>query len=469
MTRRFTPRIAVVGGGLAGLAVAAALAEEGLDVELYEQRATLGGRAGSLRDPQVHEWIDYCPHVWMGCSTNLADFCRRTEVSDCFRRDQRIWFVGPEGEECELAGSRWLGAPLNLLPALARLHFLTWPQRREIGRGLWQLMRQSPQEETFGPWLRRQGQSDRSIERFWSVVTVSALSEHVDRVSLAAARQVFCEGFLGSKRASDLYVPQRPLAEIFDSQVAQRLERLGARLHRGTRVQSVQGRPRRAEALVMPGGSQRAFDFFVIAVPWRQVRRVLPTATFDNLPILDQAQNLAHSPITTVHLWFDRPITRLPHAALVGRLSQWVFRAPIAGRTESALAGEHYQVVISASHALAGRPRKDIAAEVCNDLAAVWPEAREARLVHWRVTTQPAAVFSMAPGADRVRPGQRTPVENLFLAGDWTATGWPATMEGAVRSGYLAAEGILGALGMDRRILVPDLPREWLARRLIRV
>jgi hypothetical protein len=160
-------------------------------------------------------------------------------------------------------------------------------------------------------------------------------------------------------------------------------------------------------------------------------------------------------------LWFDRPITELPHAVLVGRLSQWVFARTLQGSAE-----HYFQVVISASHDLAGRERQGVVDEVLADLCAVFPGANRARLTRWQLITEHEAVFSVRPGLDAIRPPQQTTIPNLLIAGDWTATGWPATMEGAVRSGYLAAEAILAQLGRAERLVVPDLPRGWLVRRL---
>ena len=188
------------------------------------------------------------------------------------------------------------------------------------------------------------------------------------------------------------------------------------------------------------------------------------------MPELKHVGEFQSAPISAVHLWFDRPITELPHAVLPGRLSQWVFnhgkQAP-AGSDDAQGRGYYYQVVISASRELADQAREATIAKVREELAAAWPEAAQAKLIQSRLITQQHAVFSPLPGTERLRPNQRTGVPNLFLAGDWTATGWPATMEGAVRSGYLAAEAVLGSLGWPAEILVPDLPRPWLARRVI--
>jgi uncharacterized protein with NAD-binding domain and iron-sulfur cluster len=186
------------------------------------------------------------------------------------------------------------------------------------------------------------------------------------------------------------------------------------------------------------------------------------------MPALQAVAEIRPAPITAVHLWFDRPITALPHAVLVGRLAQWVFNPGRCSVSPGASEPWHYhQVVISASHKLSGRSREDVMTRVRRDLEAIWPEARKARLLHWRLVTRPAAVFSCRPGLDRLRPAQQTPLANLMLAGDWTATGWPATMEGAVRSGYLAVEAVLRRLGKADPVLAPGLPAGRMARWLL--
>ncbi len=449
------PTVAVVGGGLAGLAAAATAAEHGLHVELFEQGETLGGRAGSFRDPQTGQLVDYCQHVAMGCCTNLADFCRRTGVADCFGRYRRLHFFAPDGTRHDFAPAGWLPAPLHLVPGLMRLRYFTLGERWDIARALWWLAREplaGGDDETIGEWLCRNGQSARAIEQFWSVVLLSALSETVDRASLAAAKKVFVDGLLAHAQAYELLVPQLPLGEIFDRRVAAWLADRNVVIHQGTRVKQIDGDARRATAVVLPDGTRRQFDFIVVAVPWRRVCALFPESMLAAMPALRRVEGIQPAPITAVHLWFNRPITRLPHATLVGRLSQWIFE------------GQYLQVVISGSHGVAGREREDILAEVRRDLEAVWAEARGARLLHWRVITRPAAVFSARPGLEKIRPDQHTPVENLMLAGDWTATGWPATMEGAVRSGYLAVEAVLRSLGRNERLLVPDLPRGRLVR-----
>ncbi|HUE72572.1 MAG TPA: hydroxysqualene dehydroxylase HpnE, partial [Pirellulaceae bacterium] len=483
------PSVAILGGGLAGLAAAVALCQRGARVELFEARQKLGGRAGSYVDQESGELVDHCQHVAMGCCTSFLDFCRQTKIDALFTRHRRLHFFGPGGERCDFKATSLLPAPLHLAPALWRQTYLAPIDRRAIARALLQLARLSPNDETSSPtigqWLRQQRQSPAAIEHFWQVVLVSALGESLERASLAAARKVFVDGFMGPRTAHEVIVPNVSLGELYDDRVAAWLRKRGVTIHLGcaaTQIAKSNESPATLDITLKDGG-KRTFDCAIAALPWRRLPEVLSPELAAALPeTVAAAKSIDSSPITGIHLWFDRPIMDLPHSVLVGRLVQWVFSKcgmrnvecgvggqPDLNTPHSALRTPHsyYQVVISASHNLAGRARDDVVHQVLGDLQAVFPQARAAELVRWRMITDPEAVFSVRPGLSQIRPPQRTTVPNLFLAGDWTATNWPATMEGAVRSGYLAAEALLESLGRRQRILPPDLPRGWLARWLI--
>jgi hypothetical protein len=212
-------------------------------------------------------------------------------------------------------------------------------------------------------------------------------------------------------------------------------------------------------------GTSHEFDHIVLAVPWRHVAGVLPSAIAEALSLGPLADWPA-SPITGIHLWFDRPITPLAHAVLVGRLGQWLFVADRALPGVGNRSAWYCQVVVSASRMLVGGDREQIVETVCRELRELTPAVRDAQLLEWQMTSDRNAVFSPLPGCELLRPLQRTAVAGLTLAGDWTKTGWPATMEGAVRSGYLAAEAVLAEHGAPATIVVPDLPRGRLARLL---
>jgi squalene-associated FAD-dependent desaturase len=463
--------VAIIGGGVAGLAAAVAAVEQGFQVELFEQGLALGGRAGSYHDAQADQLVDLSPHVAMGCCTNLLDFCRRTETADGFNRYATLYFFGPDGRRYDFAATRWLPAPLHLMPGLRRLGYLTGRDRRAIGRAMLRLARHRQPDAadapTMGEWLRRQKQPQDAVRRFWAVVLESALGDTLDHVSVAAARKVFVDGFMATRGAYEVLVPRFPLGEIWQRAGAWLTSR-GAKLHVRTRIEQLDVDGQRFLGIVLADGPCRRFDHVVSAVSWKQLGKLLGTELLAQIPLAEAGAGLNSSPITAVHLWFDRPIMDLPHAALIGRLSQWVFQSTLPSPTGTGAGGEggafHYTVVISASHALVGRDSKEVLQEVLGDLQAIWPTAGEAKLVHHRALTQPGAVFSVRPGIEAIRPAQQTPIEGLYLAGDWTATSWPATMEGAVRSGYLAIEALLATLGRPTTLLALDLKKGWLAR-----
>ncbi len=492
------PRVAIVGGGLAGLAAAVRLAEQGFAVELFESRRRLGGRATSFRDPESGDAVDHCQHVSMGCCTNLADFARRTGIADMFDHARVLHFFGPDGRRYDMAATRWLPAPLHLGPGLLGLGFLTLRERVAIARAMLKLARlpatDSPRSPTVAQWLADERMPPAAIERFWAVVLTSALGESLERASIAYARKVFVDGFMANAAGYVMEVPAVPLDLLYGVRLQNWLRDHGVQVHTSTAIARLERSTSRVLALFDREGNRYATDHVVLALTWRRALEVLGTDILADMPDVAAAADIESAPITGVHLWFDRAITDLPHAVLVGQLSQWLFaRAPSAGMIESpgettsklqsievpigtdvsfltarqpALGEFYYQVVISASRELAGRPRDDVINQIVAELRAIFPAARDAKLLRGRVVTEQEAVFSVKPGTDACRPPQQTAIANLALAGDWTATGWPSTMEGAVRSGYLAAECVLGAAGRPQKLLVPDLPRSLLSRLL---
>ncbi len=438
------------------MAAAAALAEHGCRVEVFERQKYLGGRASSFHDPELGVWLDHCRHVSLGCCTNFHDFCRRVGVADAMARHGTLHFIAPSGRQHRFIPSRWLPAPLHLAPALWRLQFLSVKDRIGIGRALGQLARRRLQagerQQSMAAWLRRQGQSDRAIELFWSVVLLSALSESLDRIAVPVARKIFVDGMMAARDSQVMYLPTKPLHELFHRRASDWLVAKGVVLHAGNGIDCVFGSGQRVAGVILADGGHREFDFVVLAVPWRRVHRLVPAEILAQLPELASINRFESAPITAVHLAFDRPITPLPHAVLPGRLSQWLFEGPAGDGYQA------YEVVISASRELAGMDRDELVSHVQAELADAFPTVLEARLLHARVATHPAAVFSPLPGIEECRPAQLSAVAGLLLAGDWTATDWPATMESAVRSGYLAAECVLQAAGHSTSILVEDLP-----------
>ncbi|WP_435016023.1 hydroxysqualene dehydroxylase HpnE [Tundrisphaera sp. TA3] len=465
------PRVAIVGGGLAGLATAVALADRGMRITVLESRPRLGGRASSFPDPATGELVDNCQHVSMTCCTNLADFCRRVGTGDQFLRVPRIRFLDDAGTLSDLEGGR-LPAPFHLSGSFLRAKYLTFGERLRVAYGLARLKstRGDRPGEPFADWLRRHGQTDRTIDRYWGTVLVSALNERLDRMDVGHARKVFFDGFLRNRDGYTMEVPAVPLGDLYGARLERWLAENGVAVRMGTGVRAVEAGPDGAAAGVrLRSGELVEADAVVVAAPFDRVANLIPAPLGDRIPAIADLARLEASPITGVHLWFDRKVCPFDHVAVVGHLVQWVFdHSALQGRAAGEDGtGQYLQVVISAAYDLLPLDKTAIRDAVLADLATMWPAVREATLARWWVVTEHGATFAVRPGVDALRPPQRTPVPGLYLAGDWTRTGWPATMEGAVRSGYLAAEALLADRGTPAALVRPDLPAGRLSRWLL--
>jgi zeta-carotene desaturase len=447
-----SPHVAVAGGGLAGLSASVALADSGFRVSLLEKSPRLGGRATSYELPGG-ETIDNCQHVTLRCCTNLADFYRRARVADKIRYYDYLNFAGPNGRRAQIKSSR-LPAPLHLAPGFAAFAFLDWKDKRGIARALLRIVRnggrlQLPGTMTMFEWLKaKQNQTARAIDRFWAPVLVSALNEDLRRMDAAYGVAVFWKVFLSNPQGFAMGIPSVPLAELYTFGH----EHIEMRTRAG--VAEILLKDDTCTAVRLDDGSQVSADYFVVAIPFDRLLKILPERLRGE-PQFVNLSNLRVSPITSVHFWFDRAVMDEPFIAALDQTIQWVFNK----------ANGHYvQIVISASHQLTQKSQQEII-ELCRkELAELIPASGAAGLTRSVVIRENSATFSPQPGCDVFRPAQRTPVRNLFIAGDWTQTGWPATMESAVRSGYRAAEEILSLEGHEARLVQPELAVSGLAK-----
>jgi squalene-associated FAD-dependent desaturase len=430
-------RVVVIGAGLAGLAAASALAPQGFRVTLLESRPRLGGRASSFTDAATGQLVDACQHVSMGCCTQFAHFCRTIGIDHLLAAQHRLWFVTPDRRISPFFADP-LPAPLHLTRSFFFAHYLSFIEKAAIAWGLLCLTREPADADgAFLVWLRHHAQPPRAIERFWNVVLVSALNEEPERIGLRYARKVLVDAFLSDRRGFEVQIPTVPLGKLYGDELHAWLDRHGVELRLGKGVRQLRLRERQVSAVDLISGEELTADWYVCAVPFDRLLGLLPSP-LEELPYFANLRRLETSPITSIHLWYDRPITDLPHAVLIDCVGQWLF-----ARGETA-PGEHYfQVVVSASRAFRGLGHDEVQRRIIAELTKVFPAARSARLLRSRAVTEHAATFSVVPGVDRWRPVQGSPIQNLLVAGDWTATGWPATMEGAVRSGYLAAETLV--------------------------
>jgi squalene-associated FAD-dependent desaturase len=461
-----TPTVAVVGGGLAGLASACALSESGFRVTLFERRPYLGGRASSYQHPGTGETIDNCQHVLLGCCTNLIDFYHRTGVEEKIRWYDRLTFLEPGGRASVIKPS-FLPPPLHTALAFLRVPCLSLTDKMSIAAGMAALAPMAPGDsgESFMTWLRRYQQTDRAIERFWKTVLVSALNEDVDRVSVPYAAQVVRESFLKSADAGRMGVPTVPLTELYNA-AGTYLEERGGKVEFRAAVDSF--RAEFSGVTLALAGEEAKFDFAVLAVPFDALGRILPRTSAAD-PLRQTLQRFETSPITGIHLWFDKQISDLDHAVLLDRTIQWMFHKSRllagVGNGSDKEGGSYVEVVVSSSKALVDKSKQEIIDLAVSELKDFFPAVGEAKLVKSTVIKEVHATYSPAPGVDNFRPGAETVWPRVFLAGDWTATGWPATMEGAVRSGYFAAQSIARAAGIrNAAFLVPDLPARGFMR-----
>ncbi len=455
----------VIGGGLAGLSAGIALAEAGWRVRLFEQRPFLGGRATSYVLPGG-EHVDNCQHVTLGCCTNLEDFYRRVGSADKIKFFDRLLFQDPQGRTGEMQAGM-LPAPFHMLGSFATFAPLTLADKYSIGRAMMDILRSKgkPKDiEEASPismleWLRRRKQTAGAIERFWRVVLVSALDEELERTDARYGVDVFWKGFLSNRTGYRMGVPGVPLATLYDGCKAE-IERRGGEVNLRAPLRGIRVAGGVVSSVEFDGGREETADAYVFALPHQAIGELLPKGSKELEALLANLDHICVAPITGVHFWFDREVMREPFVTLLETTTQWIFNktALYGGANGSSKeAGQYLQLVISASYDLLQKPRQEIIDLCLAEVRQALPAARNAVLTKATVIKEAAATFSPQPGVDKWRPKQETSIRGMFLAGDWTATGWPATMEGAVRSGYLAAEAVLRKAGTPRTFLQPDL------------
>jgi squalene-associated FAD-dependent desaturase len=500
-------RVVIVGGGLAGITAAIALAESGADVTLLEARPRLGGATCSFNRDGLT--VDTGQHVFLGCCTAYRGLLARLGMTGHaplqHRFDVTILAPGPAGQPRKARLRRTaLPGPLHMLPALGRYPFLSLTERMSVARPALAMRRVDPADpavdgQRFGDWLAARGQSERTRRALWDLFSVSALNIAGDDASLRLAATVVKTGLLGKNNAADIGVAALPLGELHGDAAATLLAKLGAQVTLGTKVSAIEAVSFAARTIeagaTEPGpqarfrvrltrdaglGTEIAADAVVLAVPHEKAARLIPT---DALPPGTSWAGLGASPIVNVHVIYDRPVMDLPFAAAIDSPVQWVFdRTRISGLSASGLSasdhgasdhgasdhgasdhgasdhgasdhgasdhgasrpgrpGQQYLAIsLSAADRYADVPAATLREQFVPALAELFPAARDARVTEFFVTRERRATFRQAPGCGALRPKTATRRPGLVLAGAWTDTGWPDTMEGAVRSGLTAA------------------------------
>ena len=460
--------VTVIGGGVAGMSAACALGDAGFRVQLVERRSYLGGRASSYLHPGVNEVIDNCQHVLFGCCTNLLGFYKRIGVAERIHWTSEMTMIEPGGRRSRLGpfelGPLRLPAPLHSAPSFLYAKAFTFADKLALARAMRVMMKPDAlidTRESLGAWLRRHKQTDGALNRFWRLVIASALNAEIEAISVPYAAKVIRELFLNSAHAGSMGMSTVPLSELYAG-VPQFLGIRGGSVLLNTQVEGAAWNEASAQWLICTRSGELVSDYVILALPFEATQKLLP-----RLPAEEGAEKLArqierqeHWPLCSVHLWFDREITELEHAVLLDREIHWMYnQSKLQGRS-----GHYIELVVSATRAFAALERKEAIALALRELAEYFPGVASSKVEKVALVKEMHATFGVPPGIDSARPSAVSPWPNLFLAGDWIATGWPSTMESAARSGHLAAETLCMGIGEPRTILDPDLEPRGLMR-----
>ncbi|MCH2134427.1 MAG: hydroxysqualene dehydroxylase HpnE [Phycisphaerales bacterium] len=460
-----TQRAVIIGGGLAGIAAALRLAEAGWCPIVLETRKKLGGRATSFPDQRSGQALDNCQHVLMGCFTALLDLYDRLGVTDQIEWHERLYWYREDGGVDLLKPGR-LPAPLHTAGSFRRMKLLTRAEKAGIRRAMWKMLRGGRglrgtwRTRTFGAFLDEMRQSSEAIRLFWDTIIISACNLPSHQVAAEHGMQVFQEAFLGSRWAGTMGLSTVPLAALYDPAEAL-IRESGGELRLGCSVREICLEQNRAVG-VMTGDSMERGQAVITTVPPDRLGKLLPEDVRRNDRRLSALSRFSFSPILGVHLHWPTQVMTLPHLVLSGRPVHWIFNKGVDEHGR-----QHLHCVISAADEWMPLDEQQILARVLDELKGPLPETVGLEPVSVRAVKEKHATFAAtpeiepdrppaAPGAVGVHGGD---IESLYLAGDWSATGWPATMEGAVRSGYAAAAAASGTPSG-----IEDIPAARVAR-----
>ncbi|MGH3526230.1 MAG: hydroxysqualene dehydroxylase HpnE [Pseudonocardiaceae bacterium] len=436
-----TRRVAVIGGGLAGITAALQCADAGCQVTVFESRPQLGGLTHSFARGDLN--VDNGQHVFLRCCTSYLALLRRLGVADRVELQPRLAIpVCSPGADAPVWLRRTaLPAPLHLAASLLQYRPLSTMERVRFALAAVALKRVDPtlaatDEQNFGTWLRRHGQSNHAISALWELVGIATLNSRADQASLSLAATVFQEGLLTDASAADIGWSLVPLRELHGDPALACLDAAGAQVRTSAAVRGIQPVPEGWQ--ITTDGAPTIADQVILAVPPAAAEQLLPTDSVTATP--GWSQRLGSVPIINVHVVLDRPVLSEPFIAGVDTPVQWVFDRTAQSRLRH---GQYLAVSLSAADDLVNTPTADLRAQFLPELTALLPKMRDAQVRDFFVTRERHATFRPAPGSAALRPSAVTGARGLFLAGAWTATGWPATMEGAARSGAAAATALL--------------------------
>lgn len=439
--------VLIIGGGFAGLAAAVDLAERGVPLLLLERRAFLGGRAYSFTDKTSGDTIDNGQHLMMGCYHATLDFLGKIGARGKLKlqANPQVDFLTTTGHarfKCPA-----LPAPLHLLAGLAKLQTIGWKDRLNALRVGMELRRLNGNrarlsEISVREWLTELGQTARMQERFWDLLALATLNEQPDIASADMFARVLEEAFLRTKADSTMVISRVGLSDLYTHDARAYIEARAGEVRLNADVTQIEFAEGRATAVVLRSGERIEAETIISAVPYFALRRMIAPEIIEAHPSLRHLHQFKSAPIVSINLWYDAPVTDLEFVGLLDARIEWVFnKNAIAGETDKRR--QHLALVISGAHRVGVLPKEELIRLAVSEMQRFFPAARGQAPTHAFVVREQEATISHTVGTARLRPRQQTEFENFFLAGDWTDTNLPATIESAVQSGQECARAIL--------------------------
>jgi len=444
------PRVLIVGGGLAGLAAAVRCTTLGLNVRLYEKRAYLGGRAFSFVDRETDVEIDNGQHIYLGACSAFREYLKDIDALEAVHEQDQLRL--PVQKDGVMSTLEWSSIPAaGMLPSLLRYKHLSWADKFRVIRGMLAIRFANLDKRgneldqiTFRSWLESRGQTSSAIDDLWNLIVRPSLNDDIGDVSAHAGIMLFQTALMGSGDDARIGYSRVGLSQLTGEHGRQYLESHGQSIEMESGIASLTSADGRVTGVVTQDGSEIDADAVVLAVQNTDIKRLVPDA-FAGESFVTDAESLGTTPIVGIHIWYDRQIMEGPFQAVLNSPLQFIFNVSEMQTGADDVAGEEGQhIVISLSGAWewSKLDRAQLRERFVAEMANAFPKAREAGIVRFISVKQVNATFRVTPGSMIHRASQRTNVPNLYIAGDWTDTDWPSTMESAVRSGNLAAKAI---------------------------
>jgi hydroxysqualene dehydroxylase len=432
-------KVIIIGGGLSGLSAAVDLAGRGMSVLVLEQRHHFGGRTYSFFDEKTQDTVDNGQHLLMGCYSATRRYIKTIQTEHAFSLQPflRIPFLSSSGMKNQFQCPT-LPAPFHIVMGLLGFNVLSWSDKLKLVPLALEILTTSPEKEqrletlTVEEWMNQLHQSRTVRKYLWDVITIGALNNQPSNVSALMLIRVLRAAFLGKRENASLLIPQKGLSDVLIHPAVKFIQDHGGQLRLGVGIEKIIANGKTVTGVTLVNGEKLQADYYISAVPWYALPHLVPG--FEHL-----MESFRSSPIISIHLWFDRQVLDEEFTALVDTRVQWIFRK----NSESAHdQRQHLSLVISGAQEFMDVSKEELLHIALEDLHAVLPESKNALLVHSLVIKEKRATFTPVPGLEAVRTSLQSGFTNLFFAGDWTNTGYPATIEGAVLSGQRAASRI---------------------------